>query len=82
MSFAGTRIPSRGSLAGPHHDLHHEKNEKNYALAFTYLDRMAGTYHDGRTTTASAAPAAPKAEAPAEAAPMPPRLYARQLSGG
>ena len=72
-----------GAYTTAHHDLHHEKNEKNYALAFTYLDRIAGTHHDGRTTTtASAAPAAPKAEPLAERTPMPPRLHSRQLSGG
>ena len=46
-----------GSYTTAHHDWHHEKNCKNYALAFTYLDRLGGTEFAGRplapTTTAS-----------------------------
>ena len=31
------------------HDWHHEKFTKNYALSFTYLDKLFGSYHVGRT---------------------------------
>merc|ERR1719502_218551 len=31
------------------HDRHHEKFTKNYALSFTYLDKLFGSYHVGRT---------------------------------
>ena len=37
-----------GAYTTAHHDWHHEKNCKNYALAFTYLDRLAGTLYAGR----------------------------------
>lgn len=30
------------------HDWHHEKFFANYALSFTYLDRLFGSYHPGR----------------------------------
>jgi len=42
-----------GAMDTPHHDWHHEKNEKNYALCFTYLDKLAGTYHEGREAAAA-----------------------------
>lgn len=44
-----------GSYTTAHHDWHHERNSKNYALAFTYLDKLAGTHYAGRTVPASAA---------------------------
>lgn len=37
-----------GAYGTAHHDWHHERSSKNYALAFTYLDRLCGTYFDGR----------------------------------
>jgi len=37
-----------GYYGTAHHDWHHERSSKNYALAFTYLDRLCGTYYDGR----------------------------------
>lgn len=37
-----------GAYTTAHHDWHHEKNSKNYALAFTYLDKLAGTHFVGR----------------------------------
>jgi len=36
-----------GGSAGEH-DWHHEKFTKNYALSFTYLDKLFGSYHKGR----------------------------------
>lgn len=47
-----------GSYTTAHHDWHHERNCKNYALAFTYLDRLAGTHFAGRQAPAVAALAA------------------------
>merc|ERR1719420_1896166 len=47
-----------GSYTTAHHDWHHEKNCKNYALAFTYLDKLAGTHFAGRQAPAVAALAA------------------------
>lgn len=37
-----------GSMETTHHDWHHEKFVGNYALSFTYLDRIFGTLHQGR----------------------------------
>jgi len=37
-----------GAMSTAHHDWHHEKNGKNYALCFTYLDRLFGSFHPGR----------------------------------
>ena len=37
-----------GPMSTSHHDWHHEKNGKNFALIFTYLDKLAGSYHPGR----------------------------------
>mmetsp|Transcript_49432 Transcript_49432/g.128948 ORF Transcript_49432/g.128948 Transcript_49432/m.128948 type:complete len:328 (+) Transcript_49432:141-1124(+) len=37
-----------GGESTAHHDWHHEKFLANYALSFTYLDKLLGSYHPGR----------------------------------
>jgi sterol desaturase/sphingolipid hydroxylase (fatty acid hydroxylase superfamily) len=37
-----------GGESTAEHDWHHEKFTTNYALSFTYLDKLFGTYHPGR----------------------------------
>jgi len=37
-----------GGEAPAEHDWHHEKFTTNYALSFSYLDKLFGTYHPGR----------------------------------
>lgn len=37
-----------GSMETEYHDWHHEKFIGNYALSFTYLDRLFGTFNPGR----------------------------------
>mmetsp|Transcript_4086 Transcript_4086/g.11859 ORF Transcript_4086/g.11859 Transcript_4086/m.11859 type:complete len:329 (+) Transcript_4086:75-1061(+) len=39
-----------GGMTTTHHDWHHEKFNNNYALSFTYLDRLFGTLQEGRPT--------------------------------
>ena len=43
-----------GGESAAHHDWHHEKFLTNYALSFTYLDRLFGSYHPGRVPGAFA----------------------------
>jgi len=81
-----------GTYTTAHHDWHHEKNSKNYALAFTYLDRLAGTHYAGRQggSAGTATQAQPgeavreesQQEGKAEAKVAPPRFVQRQVSGG
>jgi hypothetical protein len=37
-----------GGESAAHHDWHHETFNTNYALSFTYLDQLFGTFHPGR----------------------------------
>merc|ERR1712139_615362 len=37
-----------GAYNTAHHDWHHERCSKNYALYFTYLDKLCGSYYGGR----------------------------------
>ena len=37
-----------GGASTGEHDWHHEAFTKNYALSFTYLDKLLGSYHTGR----------------------------------
>ena len=87
-----------GSYTTAHHDWHHEKNCKNYALAFTYLDRLAGTHFIGRPVGGPAAalqtqtPPLPNCEPTASATSIAtstpegevkmPMVHSRQVSGG
>lgn len=50
-----------GIMGAGHHDWHHEKFTANYALYFTWLDRLFGTYNPGRKVEDPAVePALPK----------------------
>jgi hypothetical protein len=41
--------PFRAPGKAAEHDWHHEVFTKNYALSFTYLDKLFGSYNKGRT---------------------------------
>jgi len=44
-----------GLMRSEHHDWHHERFVGNYALYFTYLDKLAGSFHPGRVPGAASA---------------------------
>ena len=46
LSFYAVGVLEGVSVA--EHDWHHEKFTKNYSLSFKYLDKLFGTYHQGR----------------------------------
>mmetsp|Transcript_20583 Transcript_20583/g.55485 ORF Transcript_20583/g.55485 Transcript_20583/m.55485 type:complete len:239 (+) Transcript_20583:528-1244(+) len=53
LSALSWYAPLFGSMSTTHHDWHHEKFFSNYALSFTYLDRLCGSLFEGRSKAAS-----------------------------
>lgn len=55
LTFLYANVAPLGLVETCHHDYHHERFNYNYSLYFTYLDKLFGTYHQGRTAPAKAA---------------------------
>lgn len=48
VALSHTSHLSHTGVSVAEHDWHHEKFLQNYALSFTYLDKLFGSYHPGR----------------------------------